>query len=588
MIAKGNTHNNGAKLARYMTRGKEGERAELWQLAGFAANDIRDAFRSVHVMAEATRCEQPFMHVQIRNPEGEQLTRDQWRRVADRIESKLGLTDQPRAIAFHIDEKTGHEHMHVAWSRIDSETLTARPLPFFKERLKEVSRELENTLDITRVRNERDDRVRAPGRKEFEQARRLGVDIHQVRETIRDCYRNSDCGLSFEAALANENLLLARGDRRDFVVIDHAGGMHAVGKRILDVSVAAIRAHLSDLDGERLLTVEQAQERARTLEGSRERKEPVWDHDLEERKWQEALANAAIEKERIERRFVEPGRAGGPDELFDIERQAFRDLSGVGLLQRKVVPPTPEHLSSIERRIWEDYHRSGDARAFVTALADHQIALALVTKEEADRLHREAEFVKAVGNFAPRYREGEIVAVTEPGPFFRRDGQPMEPRRIYRLHERTTGEDRTKVEQFLKPIRKGLQGLDATKAALSARAEDRAAYWEKIRVDNATRISIRAPECGGRGNALGTIRKGTGRAVGKTLDVVGNAFEALLAPILTPEQKRDGERATGERAARAEEKIDLSRYLDDRALERQQREKEHETARQRQRDERER
>ena len=31
MIAKGTTHNNGAKLARYMTTGKEGERAELWQ-----------------------------------------------------------------------------------------------------------------------------------------------------------------------------------------------------------------------------------------------------------------------------------------------------------------------------------------------------------------------------------------------------------------------------------------------------------------------------------------------------------------------------------------------------------------------------
>ena len=32
MIAKGTTHNNGAKLARYITTGKEGERAELWQL----------------------------------------------------------------------------------------------------------------------------------------------------------------------------------------------------------------------------------------------------------------------------------------------------------------------------------------------------------------------------------------------------------------------------------------------------------------------------------------------------------------------------------------------------------------------------
>jgi hypothetical protein len=99
MIAKGTAHNNGAKLARYMTTGKDGERAELWQLRGFAADNIKDAFRDVHVMAEGTKCQNPFLHVQVRNPEGETLSREQWERVADRIESKLGLSGQPRRLA---------------------------------------------------------------------------------------------------------------------------------------------------------------------------------------------------------------------------------------------------------------------------------------------------------------------------------------------------------------------------------------------------------------------------------------------------------------------------------------------------------
>src|ERR1039458_4456099 len=90
MISKGTTHNNGVKLARYITKGKEGERAELWELRGFASNDITEAFRSVHVMAEGTECEQPFFHVQVRNPEGETLTREQWLVVANRHERKLG------------------------------------------------------------------------------------------------------------------------------------------------------------------------------------------------------------------------------------------------------------------------------------------------------------------------------------------------------------------------------------------------------------------------------------------------------------------------------------------------------------------
>ena len=86
MISKGTTHNDGARLADYMTTGKDGERAELWQLRGFGMGNITDAFRCVHAMAEATRAQQPFFHVQVRNREGETLTRPQWEHAADRIE----------------------------------------------------------------------------------------------------------------------------------------------------------------------------------------------------------------------------------------------------------------------------------------------------------------------------------------------------------------------------------------------------------------------------------------------------------------------------------------------------------------------
>jgi hypothetical protein len=316
VICKGTTHNNGAKLARYMTTGKEHEQAELWQLIGFAAGDIRDAFRSVHVMAEATRCVQPFFHVQVRNPEGEELSRDQWRQVADRVETKLGFSGQARAIAFHIDTRTGHEHMHIAWSRIDLDTLTARPLPFFRERLKEVSRELEERFDLTRVKNERDGPVLAPTRDEFEQARRLGVDAKAIRRTIRDCYERSDCGRSFEAALAEEGLILTQGDRRDFVVVDQGGGTHALGKRILGVSAAQIRDRCTDIDREQLPSVELAREFIRERGGrKKDVEERLPDPHRQELAWLDALERAAIDKETIERRFVEPRQTRPAPEL---------------------------------------------------------------------------------------------------------------------------------------------------------------------------------------------------------------------------------------------------------------------------------
>ncbi|PNG24398.1 relaxase/mobilization nuclease domain-containing protein [Methylocella silvestris] len=49
-----------------------------------------------------------------------ELTRAKYRDYVDRVEKKLGLEGQPRAIVFHIKE--GREDCHVVWSRIDYQT----------------------------------------------------------------------------------------------------------------------------------------------------------------------------------------------------------------------------------------------------------------------------------------------------------------------------------------------------------------------------------------------------------------------------------------------------------------------------------
>jgi hypothetical protein len=272
VIAKGVTHRDGAILAGYLVTGKGRECAELWELRGFACTGIVAAFRSVHVMAAATKCTAPFFHLSVRNRAEERLDRSQWEYVANAIERMLGLTDQPRAVAFHTAEETGHSHMHIAWSRIDQETLTAKPLPFFGHRLKQVCRQLEEHFGLKPVPNNRASAIRfAPTRAEDEQARRLQVDVHATRETIRNCFDRSDCARSFRDALAQEGFVLARGDRRDFLIVDGAGGIHALGKRILGVSAAEIRDRLADLPADLLPTLEQA----RAFLGARQQARPI-------------------------------------------------------------------------------------------------------------------------------------------------------------------------------------------------------------------------------------------------------------------------------------------------------------------------
>jgi hypothetical protein len=447
MIAKGTVHNNGAKLASYMTTSKDGERAELWQLRGFEATNVKDAFRDVHIMAEATKCEQPFFHVQVRNREGETLTGQQWEIAADRIERILGLSDQPRAIAFHTYEHNGDEHMHVAWSLIDEETLTAKRLPFFKYRLKTISREVEREFGFEPVRNERDGSIKyAPTRAEHEQARRLGVDIHEIRNTIRACWDHSTNGRSFEAALEHENLMLAQGDRRDFVVIDHEGGMHVLSKRTLDVTAAKIRAHLSNLAREDLPTVEEVRAFVRELKAGKqhEKPAPVWDREQatvrDEIQWQEALDRAAIAKEEKERQFVEPKepRAQGQREKEQQTARAERPLNE----------------AAADIRLAFALSQSPDG--FSRNLDEAGFKLACVTKEEAERSRINAAFTKEVLRFAPEYREGEYVAIDELG-------------HVYGLNQRTTGRSREEIDAFMRTIDSTtIQGIEATRQHIAA------------------------------------------------------------------------------------------------------------------------
>ena len=259
MIAKGNLHGAGGRLARYLVTGKRGERAELVELRGFASADIRMAFLDVEIQARGTRAEKPFFHAYVRLPAGEGLDQAQWRYVAGRIEKQLGFADQPRAIAFH-HLPDGATHMHIAWSRIDLDDMRAIDPGLYKFKLKEISRALEIELGLARVRNDRDpaDRTRAPGRNEFEQARRLGTDLKAIRNAIRECWERSDSGKGFAAALDARGLILARGDRRDFVVVDHAGGDHALSKRITGVTSADTRTRLADIERAQLPGVDAA------------------------------------------------------------------------------------------------------------------------------------------------------------------------------------------------------------------------------------------------------------------------------------------------------------------------------------------
>ena len=259
MIAKGNLHAHGGKLAAYLQTGKDGERAEVIETRGFLDDDLREGFRQVQVMAaQVTKCEKPFFHAYVRLPEGEGIERDTWLQIADRMEKELGFTGQPRAVAFHV-APDGDRHLHVAWSRVDFEREKAIDPGLFKLKLKNLCRDMEVDYGLQQVANDRGpEQPKAAKRPEFEEARRHRVEIDETRQVIRDCYSRTQDGPGFMAALAAEGMRLAQGDRRDFVVLDEAGGKHALGKPLCGEPAAAIRQKLGEAFKAELPTIGEA------------------------------------------------------------------------------------------------------------------------------------------------------------------------------------------------------------------------------------------------------------------------------------------------------------------------------------------
>ena len=139
MILKASQRGGGMQLAAHLLKA-ENEQVEVHEVRGFVADDIKGAMKEAQAVAMGTHCKQHLFSVSLNPPASESVGIGAFEAALDRIEQANGLAGQPRVVIFH--EKDGRRHCHAVWSRIDADTMTARPLPFFKTKLREVSKGL--------------------------------------------------------------------------------------------------------------------------------------------------------------------------------------------------------------------------------------------------------------------------------------------------------------------------------------------------------------------------------------------------------------------------------------------------------------
>ena len=296
MVIKGGARRGAIELAAHLQRTDTNERAELKELRGVAAQDLEGALREMEAVGSGTRSKRPLYHASINTRADELLTPEQWTQAIDRLERELGLTDQPRAVVAHVKE--GRAHVHVAWSRIDLETMTAIPDSHNYRKHEAVARELEREFGHERVQGahvERDGQERperTPSHGEMQQAERSGITPQDAKAAMTAIWNRTDSGKAFAAAVAEEGWTLARGDKRDFVVIDPAGETHSLARRIEGAKAKDVRARMADLDAASLPSVEEAREQQKERQAEHPAQErpdtPTEEYETETRRGPEA------------------------------------------------------------------------------------------------------------------------------------------------------------------------------------------------------------------------------------------------------------------------------------------------------------
>jgi len=270
MIPKGNQRAGGQQLATHLLNAYDNDRVEVAEVRGAIAQDLHGAFAEWHAEAKATNCTKYLYSLSI-NPDHTQgpYTRDHYHDFIRRTEGRLGLTDQPRAVVFHV--KHGREHCHVVWSRIDIDKMKAVQLSHDRQKLRAVAQEYARDYNLTLppgVRNNRGkdrfpDHAKTENLAEKQQEERTGTSKKQRMDEITKAWRESSDARSFVRALEAGGYLLARGERRSYVVVDLYGEIHSLSRQLDGVKSKDIKARLATYSLDKLPTAAAAQNHAR-------------------------------------------------------------------------------------------------------------------------------------------------------------------------------------------------------------------------------------------------------------------------------------------------------------------------------------
>lgn len=244
-------------------RGDTNEEVRLVDITGLMATSLNAALREMEALARQSRSRGNFMYQANINPRADDvLSPAQMMEAVERLERNLKLAGHQRVIVEHV--KYGRRHWHAIWNRVDPETLKVTDITGNYGIHTRTARELEQAFGLQSTPS--------PGgtkksRKELWEGRaeeESGVTRGQVTADLTRCWREAKSGQDFRDAIERIGYLLARGDRRDFCVVDKAGRAHSLARRLDGTTTAEIREQLGHINPAHLPSVSEARARQRS------------------------------------------------------------------------------------------------------------------------------------------------------------------------------------------------------------------------------------------------------------------------------------------------------------------------------------
>jgi hypothetical protein len=236
-------------MGRHLLKTEENEHVEIAEVRGFISDSVLGAMKEIEAISKGTRCKQPIFSVSLSPPAQENVAVEVFEGAIAKIEESLGLQGQPRVVVYH--EKEGRRHAHCVFSRIDAETMTARPLSHFGYKLRDIAKSLFIENGWRLPQGYVDSAAHDPRNytlDQWQKARRLGGDARALKSAVQECWSISDNRAAFAQALEERGLFLAKGDRRGYVVITFDGDIHALS-RLTDKREKGVREKLGEPDG---------------------------------------------------------------------------------------------------------------------------------------------------------------------------------------------------------------------------------------------------------------------------------------------------------------------------------------------------